>query len=346
MTIEPAIDATPYDYAALLPELGMSEGELPAIRAASRRSWATIQRARAQLAPLRAQRHLVGLAIFAVGSVGRFESSERSDLDLAVLRVRAPPSADAAEEARARVVSRLRALTLDVTEKTFRRVIDLRALLRDIGGSADNNDHLTYRALLLTEGAWLAEADASALSLTRMFDAYTRGRIAPGRYFTALSNDLHRYYRTLCVDYRFKVEEANKRWAVRLLKLRHSRKLWHLANIATYCAAAQVDDASRESLLRRELGEPPLWRLVKSMRRLDGLPLCPPILRSYDRFLAALADANARAELDRLAHDDRHQSPVFCALYSNADEFTQATHAIIEHLWDRCHDHLLRYGIL
>ena len=233
-----------------------------------------------------------------------------------------------------------------MTEKTFRRVIDLDALVRDIGGSADNNDHLTYRALLLTEGAWLADPETSARALARMFDAYTRGRIAPGRYYTSLSNDLHRYYRTLCVDYRFKVEEAGKRWAIRLLKLRHSRKLWHLANVATYCVAARVDDDDREPLLRRELGAPPLWRVTWAMRQLGGLHLCAPLLRAYDPFLAALADPATRAELDQLAHEDRHRSAAFDALYRNAEVFTRATHAIVEHLWTRCHDHLLRFAIL
>src|SRR5690606_20305684 len=120
-----------------------------------------------------------------------------------------------------------------------------------------------------------------------------------------------RYYRTICVDYRFKVESAGKHWAIRYFKLRHSRKLWHLANLAVFCRAALLDDEARDGHLAEALPRPPLLRTAEALRPLGGLPLCAALITAYDAFLAALADPGTRRDLDLLAYDARESSPVF-----------------------------------
>ncbi|MBK8265710.1 MAG: hypothetical protein IPK80_30825 [Nannocystis sp.] len=334
----------PVDYAALLPQVGLAAADGPHLLAAAAGSWARLCAARHDLSQ---ETWPEGLAIFALGSLGRLEASPASDLDLAVVYRRGACDHDAAERARPRAVDRLRALGFDVADKTFRRPLALEALLGEIGGHGDSNEHLTYRALLLTEGAWLAEPAQARAAVDALFGAYTRDTIARGRYLSALSNDLQRYYRTVCVDYRFKVDVVGKAWALRNLKLRHSRKLWHLANLVLFCwAAQQPDDDAREPLIAAHLGDPPLARVILGISALGGARLCAPLCASYDRFLGALADPARRRRLDLLSHAERARDPDYRELHANAERFDAAAQAILAHLWEHSRAHLLRFGLL
>lgn len=333
----------PSDYAAIARSIAVDTGAIPRIVAAAAHSWTRLCAARGRLAELP---RVPGAAAFALGSLGRLEASDASDLDLAILHLgeRCDPAAAAAY--RAEVAARLRDLGFDVADKTFSRPVEVGALLRDVGGRLDTNDHLTYRALVLTEGAWLHAAATAREIQDALFHAYAGGTIARGRFLSALGNDLHRYYRTVTVDYRFKVEALGKGWALRNLKLRHSRKLWHLANLVLFCWAAQVADDVRDALIAVHLGEPPLARLAAGMTALGAPRLCGPLYAVYDRFLAAIASPEIRAHLESLAHDTRESSAAYIALRDNADRLDDAAAAIVAHLWESSRDYLLRFGLL
>jgi hypothetical protein len=331
----------PVDYRPLLAELGLDESAAPHVLAAAETSWARLVEIRLALADAAVP---AGLAVFAVGSLGRGEASAESDLDLAAVYL--GDDLDAAEAARAALVAELRPRGYHIPEKTFKRALALDALLRDVGGEGDSNVHLTHRALLLTEGAWLAGAAAADEVTDAIFAAYAQGAISRGRYLSSLQNDLHRYYRTICVDYRFKVESAGKHWAIRYFKLRHARKLWHLANLALFCHAARLADEARDLYLATELPRPPLLRLADALRALGGLAPMADVLRAYDGYLAALADPAARRDLDRIDYRAREQDPLFCRLRAGADRFDAAAQAVAQHLWLHCNDHLVRYGLL
>ena len=148
----------PIDYRPLLDELGMAEAEAAHVLAAAEGSWQRLVEIRRSLAALEIPREL---AVFAVGSLGRFESSAASDLDFAVVYAATTLDPEAADAARHDLAGQLRARGYAVLDKTFRAPVEVGALLGDIGGEGDTNLHLTYRALLLTEGAWLANAAAA-----------------------------------------------------------------------------------------------------------------------------------------------------------------------------------------
>jgi len=333
----------PVDYRPLLAELGVGAHEAAHVLAAADGSWQRQVEIRQALAGLEIPR---ALAVFAVGSLGRFESSAASDLDFAVVHARAHATTDEASAVRHALAEHLRGRGHDVLDKTFRAPVELGALLRDIGGEGDTNLHLTYRALLLTEGVWLANAAAADEVTDAIFAAYAQGAISRGRFLSSLQNDLHRYYRTICVDYRFKVESAGKHWAIRYFKLRHARKLWHLANLALFCHAAQLPDEHRDLHLATELPRPPLLRLAAVLRAQGGLPLCAAVVRAYDGYLAALADPEIRRGLDRVDYATRTQDPLFQRLVAGADRFDLAARAVAAHLWVHCNEHLVRYGLL
>lgn len=332
----------PSAFLECLPRIGLSAAEVPAILAAERYSRRALRFARSQLADLHSP---PATATFAFGSLGRLEASSESDLDLAFLYDSERIDQADAEAQRARVIERL-AAAFDIPQKTFDQAIDLRRLTRNIGGRFDTNETLTYRALLLTEGAWLGGGGRSMKHA--VFRAYADAQISRGRFLASLGNDLHRYYRTLCMDYRHKVEELDKSWAIRVLKLRHSRKLWHLANLALQCWAVDAidDDGSRDVALASRIGWPSLLRLFGALEHFEAAGLAREPFACFDHFLAALADPEIRDELVNLAYEQRGQSPVYQALHENAGRLDAAAAAIVQVLFDRCRDFMVRFCIL
>ena len=343
--------ATDYDpalsaWSTYLPRVGLTPAQVPALLSAEAYSRTRLTRARERLAELEHRSaEFEACAVFALGSLGRMEASEQSDLDLAFLFDSKRVSRPRAEQLRAEVLARLEP-TFDIPQKTFARAVDLRALTRNIGGREDTNETLTYRALLLTEGAWLAGTGRDFKRA--VFAAYTAGQIARGRFLTALANDLHRYYRTLCMDYRYKVEELDKSWAIRVLKLRHSRKLWHLANIALQCWAVEAieDDAERDVVLAARVGWPSLLRLSLALDAFDAPELAREPLLCFDRFLAALARPEVRDALMTLPHAQRESCEAYEELRLNAERLDLANTRVVELLFERCRPFLVRFCLL
>jgi hypothetical protein len=342
----------------ILPWIKVAPNEIDAILGAERFSLEKLARLRGALISLPMATN-AAMTSFALGSLGRLEAGEQSDLDLAFLYDSRSIECSDAEAFRRRIVETLRAHS-DIPEKTFRNAIDIRELARNVGGSRDSNINLTYRALLLTEGRWLHNSPAAESFRSMIFSVYASGVVSRGRFLNSLGNDLHRYYRTLCVDYRFKVEEQDKAWAMRIMKLRHARKLWHLANIALQCwfvdqwrkqgrdiysAEVSSNDAQDHSLAGW-LSEPPLVRISMAMRHFGEAELCRPVFLAYNYFLDAMDSQAVRDELGVLAHDARYQSPIYVALRENAEAFDSACAAVIERLWRHSSEYLVRFCIL
>src|SRR5262249_24795112 len=130
-----------------------------------------------------------------------------------------------------------------------------------------------------------------------------------------LLNDLHRYWRTMCVDYASKYRErASKGWAIRNVKLRMSRKLIFAAGLVTcYCCDPRVVpqlDAALErgptvegmaAYLRRFVDNTPLDILCEALVRWSKTETAQLILGAYDAFLARLDDPDNRKRLTDLA---------------------------------------------
>lgn len=352
----PSLAERPSIYAEWLPRITLQADEVPAVLAAEAYSRRQLQLARACLAALTRDAELAlharHTATFALGSLGRLEASRESDLDLAFVYDGDHLDRAQAQAARARVIAGLSSPAarlgtgFDIPEKTFNQAIDLRSLTRNIGGRADTNETLTYRALLLTEGACLA-GDGPAIKQA-VFRAYADAPISRGRFLTSLGNDLHRYYRTLCMDYRHKVEELDKSWAIRVLKLRHSRKLWHLANLALQCwtVDAIADDAERDAALAAHIDWPSLLRIVAALEHFGAPELARSAFLCFDRFLAALARADVRHELAGLEYERRRESSSYRELHDNATQLDAAAAAIVELLLQRCRAYMVRFCIL
>lgn len=287
------------------------------------------------------------MSVLALGSVGRMEASAASDLDLAVLYDPTQTTRGRAEQMRAELVDGLGA-HFDIPQKTFRAAIDMHDLLHNVGGQRDTNTRLTYRALILTESAWLYNQAACDGLRREIFDVYADGRVTRGKVLASLANDLHRYWRTVCVDYRFKVEEQAKGWALRSLKLRHSRKLWHLSNITLQMWAAS-GGSPRDSIddqIFERLRWPTLAKLGACLHDLGLAETAPSLYYAHDRFLHEISRVSVREELDALGYETRRSSAHYLSLRENARSLDAACEEVVAALWRIDRSHLIRFCLL
>lgn len=333
------------DYPPRLAAMGLTEASVPHVMAAARFSDARIKTARLALAGVP---HRDGVAALGLGSLGRYEASPLSDLDIAFLFDSTILPEEEAMRLRGDILSRLRDKGFAAAEKTFDKPVDARALLRNIGGRHETNENLTYRALLLTESAWFYSAAYAQQIWDDIFGAYRNAVVSRGRHLASLGNDLHRYYRTLCLDYRWKVEEAGKEWAIRVMKLRHSRKIWHLANIAAQCAAREAEERGEDhdASLALSLRKPPLLKIALTGEAYGRTDLSRRIFERYDYFLGQMRDPAAREALLTLRYEDSEASAMYLDLRDNAQALQSAAGELFHQLYERHREHLMRFTIL
>jgi hypothetical protein len=340
------------DYEARFSEVGVQVANYRSIHGGMRLAGEKLARARAALANASGGRG--GHAVFAVGSMGRMEFTEASDLDVAFVYDR-HVLPDPTPQWR-HVRSALEESGFEVSDKTFAEPFEIADLTKNIGGEGEKNRSLTYRALLLTEGTWLMAASYAEHVYENIVGVYRDATTTRGRYLTSLSNDLHRYYRTLCVDYRHKVEEQKKEWAIRYVKLRHSRKLWQLGNVALECASfietmrretKRHDPEFHDGYLTAHLRDPPLAKVLGTLKLLGRVELIDDVMRAYDRFLAKISLRSVREELDRVSYEARGASGSLAELRRTADALNDATIRVVRVLLAaESGDHLIRYGVL
>lgn len=203
--------------------------------------------------------------------------------------------------------------------KTFGEMAALSALMTNVGGQADTNQTLTYRMLTLAEGRSLTpDAHANVLDgLARTYgDTHTSGH-----RLLSLATDVARYWRTLRIDYKFKVDETRKPWALRNLKLRSFRRFWYFSSAVHFVAfGPRVDPGGRmplEAVARfvAGMGGNPTTRLLSALNEMGcHETLIERLLRPYDEIHRRLSEQAVRETLDRLQPDDMEGEPVFTEL--------------------------------
>lgn len=296
----------------------------------------------------------LGVALVVAGSLGRLESLSLSDIDLVTLCPSMPSDEVKALDKAIRSELR-RELGAEVSQgDNFTGPTFLVEVVSpsQIGGTCDNVNLLTKRACILTETrAVLNETFASEFrrKITREF---LRTPEVRRRYFIPLIDEVVRYYRTLCIDYKSRVDYEGKPWALRYLKLRCSRKYWFFSLVLGFTSliirSEPVDDAGDnrlEELLLTLLDETPTVRIEKALA-LAGISLHQPLFAHYGLFLREMSHKETRENLRQLEYGRRHDSPLFMTLKHNADHLHRSMVEIIESMPPMWRRHLLSRFLL
>lgn len=275
-----------------------------------------------------------------VGSVGRLEALEASDLDLIPL-LRSTDSLAAFQPhdkpLRQEIKDKLKIKVSQGEDLT--RCVSLDELTdpESSGGEKDGSSALTKRILMLTEG----QQAGGQLPLNEVrqavMEAYAGADRSRGRHVLSLCNDLARYYRTLCIEYKAKVDDPDKDWCTRNLKLRHSRKFWYFSCLMTVVALADSNPQGDEPYiagLLEAFDKSPVQRLFNAVRE-EQRGNAGRITEPFAWFLKFMATQTHRDKLAQTAHDKRYEVTLdnpFPAVKFNSDRLHQEMLLLIDSL--------------
>ena len=249
-----------------------------------------------------------------VGSIGRNEALDASDLDIVPV-ARNDDAFRGYQSSDQRLRSALRkSLGVKVSkgqELTKPASITSMVEAESIGGSRDSSQKLTKRILVLTEGREIEIGGSFRIEdvSLEILQAYGSKERTSGRHTLSLCNDIARYYRTLCVEYKTKADVEGADWCTRNLKLRHSRKIWYFSNIVAVVNLAESfpqGDAEYNDKLRQEFLKPPLVRLGDALLR-DQPIVTGRLLEAYAYFLEFMSKRENRQALAKVEHSERYK---------------------------------------
>jgi hypothetical protein len=203
--------------------------------------------------------------------------------------------------------------------KTFGDVAAIADLHTNVGGEADTNRALTYRILALCEGRVVNQSNAHEAIIGRLASAYGGSHTA-GHRLLSLATDVARYWRTLRIDYKYKVDEKKKSWAVRALKLRSARRLAYFSSALHFVAFGPRLDYDQapgfasqviEDFMRDMAGNP-VERILRSIREMGvDEDVANRLLAEYEIIHKELGDTSVRNHIERLNEKDRFGDETF-----------------------------------
>lgn len=227
-------------------------------------------------------------------------------------------------------------------EGTFSAMVFSHDLIHEIGGEDDTNRNTTRRLLLLLESAAVGREDTYHRVLRNILHRYLledRG-FWKGSQFRVprfLQNDFARYWRTMAVDFAYKLRKRSGRgWAIRNIKLRMSRKLIYVSGLLA-CYRCHFDHTPEDwkkiegspdrqeqviDYYGRVFKETPLEIIAGMLLRFPHLDAyARRILESCNEFLGVLADDEKRNRLESLTEDKAEADEVFQAARQFSHEF-------------------------
>lgn len=253
----------------------------------------------------------------AAGSLGRMEASDASDGDIIIVVKDGTPE-DRAQAVYDDVWNRLEGVERPNATGVFSNHATEGQLHSDsVGDPQESSKTLGKRLLLLLESQPLYNDEAYWSLIERIVDQYAKNYVAldSTKEWAFLINDLIRYFRSICVSYQFSFNEQKEKWALRNVKLRHSRLIMY-SGLLFLLGEASKERKDKVSWLKRHLRYTPLERIAlaydangdRSFHRLIGL---------YDVFQAAL-NSEVRTKLN-VEYAHRYDHPEFARLKANSD---------------------------
>lgn len=293
--------------------------------------WVHLREARSRAKLNEARRALKGLdsedtSIIVSGSLARDEYTDGSDFDWSLL-IDGP-----CDPGHHKLVREIRAIVGNLTkkppgaERTFGDMAFSHDLVHQIGGEDDTNRNTTRRLLLVLESRVVGRKEAHDRVRRSILNRYLledRGFWRKHSQFRVprfLQNDFARYWRTMTVDFAYKLRNrAGEGWAIRNIKLRMSRKLVYAAGLlACYRCHIDLSPEQRDKLfgdangkqevishLETVSGMTPLESVAEIFLRYPHLHgSAMKIFDSYDGFVGILSDGDKREHLEKLAEED------------------------------------------
>jgi hypothetical protein len=293
------------------------------------------------------------------GSIARDECTSGSDVDWTLL-VDGQANADHLNMAHFIEVALDEAeLAKPGTTGMFGQITFSHDLIHYIGGEDDSNHNLSRRILLLLESDRISLDNIhSGTAYDRVLVGIIQQYIDNDSGFTASStkervprfllNDIVRFWRTMCVDFAHKQrEQKGKKWALRNIKLRMSRRLIFIKGVLlcfkSYKSSWDTDRIKEE--LIKNVAIPPLEFIISVF--LDcGISedLIIEFLNSYNKYLEMLNDEEFRKHLEDIKMSNAYGDSRFEDARKNSHDFQDTLSKIFFEEKSALKDFTLKYG--
>ena len=270
--------------------------------------------------------------VLVCGSYARREASEQSDIDYAMVSGGTDTGPDLNESdssASGNIVP-----NRPSKGGPFGEPVDRNKILDNIGGDNDSNKNITQRILFLLEGEWLFNEEGLRDFRREILKRYIRKEMTDHQLALFLLNDIIRYYRTIAVDYEFKISGNGepKPWAIRNIKLVFSRKLLYANGLFSIAMTADRARDEKIKILDDLFSRP----VMERMMTICGEASMGPVVASYNRFLGFLGDPATREHLETLERSDRDDE-CFREIKNEGHHFTRELLKLFESTFDSTH---------
>ena len=284
------------------------------------------------------------ISVVIMGSYGRLEASMLSDVDYLLVaseKLNSGVEAKLREQLKLIVERHQSDKVMLAQDRLFGKVFVVETLLKVIGGFKDVSENLTARMLLLLESVCVYNPKLCESAYRELWEEYTAKAVKKKRPPQLLMNEVLRYYRTLCVDYKYKVDIQMKPWAIRNIKLRHSRKFLCFSTMLSILDSIRDGGCDFDNLFMM-LDEPPILKLGQVMVNRGLVGLRDPFFK-YDSFLRVISDEALRTDLKDLKYEERETSKTYVTLRQDSYRFQDALIDVVRQLGSGFEDLVYRY---
>lgn len=270
--------------------------------------------------------------VLVCGSYARREASEQSDIDYFMVSDDTSTNPDLNRS----VSSAIDSIVPNHPSKdgAFGGPVNRNEILANIGGDNDSNQNITRRILFLLEGEWLFNEEGLRRFRQEILRRYIRKEMTDHQLALFLLNDIIRYYRTVAVDYEFKISGNGepKPWAIRNIKLVFSRKLLYASGLFSIAMTADRARDEKIEILADLFNRP----VMERMMAICGEARMEPVVASYSRFLDFLGDPANRKHLEDLDRSNRDDER-FREIKNEGHHFTRELLKLFESTFDSTH---------
>jgi predicted nucleotidyltransferase len=258
------------------------------------------------------------LAVVVTGSFGRNEASEASDMDWFIV-VNEALDNDETKRLEDIVTSIINVYVVKNVGDTgtFGGVVTKNELLVNFGGDEDTNQKFTRRMLYLLESKWLFNENLYNELKFDILSRYIKVEVPDSGLNRFILNDVIRYYRTICTDYEFKVSENDKKWGVRKIKLRFSRKLLYFSGLITVASTVSMSRELKLEKTKKLLSLAPIERI----QYIFGKEQTATMMSYYSEFLEQISKDDVRQSLDEVERKGRNENVAYRNLKNLSEHF-------------------------
>lgn len=263
------------------------------------------------------------ISIFTVGSIGRHEVGNNSDLDIFILSKNKISKIEQ-YEIYSKLIEINRRLNFPEfsNDGQFLTIHQLNDLKKFTGSPDDDSLNLfTTRMLMILESKVLFNAELYDEILSDIIEHYLRDRSHVSTSFKPLFllNDILRFWRTLCLNYEAIRNDSSRPWRKKNINLKYSRMITVFSTIIIIIVKKDIKHKDILDIFHKT----PLERMAWSLDKLDDQTISnqfDDLLSYYQKFLEAKENINIEEDLDMKK-----------LLNTNAEKFSDIIFNILNH---------------